>query len=227
MGILLGLAVLALMAMASLAVYECSGRDGPFTHKSGTPGLEAPCVELTSNANGQCTAPGTWSAYVNSTGGECCMPVGFVCGIDNKVAEACTRDAVRVRDFIGMGPAERMCCHPAGLGAKAVGLLSLGADLKSLSNQAQELARLGFSADDLDTMAAQLGALSTALQDALTELPHTLELVKNAKDLADGAITQRAAEEAAAAERAKQAALEAARLEAEAANATKAALRAL
>lgn len=199
------------MAMASLAVYECAPRDETFTHERGPPGLDAPCVAITSNDNGQCASPATYSAYANRTGGECCMPTGFVCGVDVQLNKACARGAVRVGDFVGMGPGERMCCHPSGLGASAVGLLKLGKQLVTLQAQAEKLASSGFPAEDLDTLATQLAELTSALSAAGEELPHTLELVSNAKDLAQGAITQRAAEEAAAAERVRQAALAAAR----------------
>mmetsp|Transcript_12933 Transcript_12933/g.30430 ORF Transcript_12933/g.30430 Transcript_12933/m.30430 type:complete len:371 (-) Transcript_12933:322-1434(-) len=206
-----GLAVLALMSMASLAVYQCAPRNSIFTHEPGAAGLDAPCVAVPSNDNGECTAPGVWGPYVNRTGGECCMPAGFVCGIDTKVTEACGRGTARVGKWIGQGPGERMCCHPEGLSASALTLLKLSSELKALQDQATDHIQHGFHAEDLDTVSTQLDALTASLTAALEELPRTIELVTTAKALAIGAITKREADEAAAAERAKQEALRNAR----------------
>jgi hypothetical protein len=210
-----GLAMLALMAMASLAVYECSPRNEAFTHDAGPPGLDAPCVALTRNFNGECTAPGVYTAYVNRTGGECCMPQGYVCAVDSDGYRSCPSGSVRVSAFIGMGPGERMCCHPEGLGATSVALLQLVPNLKNLQDQTSRLSREGFKSEDLDTLASQLNALEDALTKATAELPHALELVTTSLGLAKGALTKRAAEEAAKAAQVRKAAEDAARERAE------------
>lgn len=203
--ILAGLAVLALMAMASLAVYECAPhRDRAFAN--GPPGLSAPCIALTTNANGECATPGTFSAYANRTGGECCMPRGYVCGIDQSKAFPCAEGAVRVYQFEAMQTNDRMCCHPEGLGAEAIKLLNLDSQLGELKSTLSTLSRSGFKAEELDTIDSQLGALLAGLREALDELPSTLALLENVKAVADGQITQRQAAAAAEALRRREAA---------------------
>jgi hypothetical protein len=191
------------MSMASLAAYQCGARAGDGVNVVGV--FDSPCLAIENdNLNGECAAPGVFTRYANSTGGECCMPAGFVCSIDRLPFEPCVDNGARVLSYVGSTPGERMCCHAEGLHTSTPALLSLPAALVALRTEMAALRAAGFRKDDLDTVHAQLLALAAALEGATHELGPTVQELGEALAASEGAIMKREAADAAVAARARQ-----------------------